>query len=102
METSGSHPLSGQWDWICFSPKKGTSLHDEFYAKANELKVIIESTDDFLWAEENAQKVNKNCRLYLQPEWTKCKYTYQDIVDYILAHPQWRISIQSHKYIHIP
>ncbi len=102
LETSGSHHLSGQWNWICFSPKKGVFLHDEFYAKANELKVIIESTDDFLWAEENAKKVNKNCRLYLQPEWSKCKYTYQGIVDYILAHPQWRISIQSHKYIHIP
>jgi organic radical activating enzyme len=102
IETSGSQPLSGKWDWICFSPKKGSAVEPDFYEKASELKVIIQREDDFAWAQWNATQVRPECLLYLQPEWSRFKQITPSIVHYILAHPQWRISLQSHKFMHIP
>jgi len=102
IETSGSEHLSGAWDWICFSPKNKTAIFPEFYIIANELKMIIETSDDFSWAEQNASKVNANCICYLQPEWSKFDKITPVIVDYILKNPKWKISLQSHKYMKIP
>ena len=102
LETSGSQPLSGQWDWICLSPKKDAPPVPEILQIANELKVIIYDESDFLWAEEHAKKVSPDCLLYLQPEWSNATKMMQPIVDYALAHPRWRVSIQSHKYMRIP
>ena len=102
LETSGSEKLSGSFHWICFSPKKATSIHSEFYEQADELKVIVESKDDFVWAEENAAKMNENAVLYLQPEWSNFDEITSVIVDYILQNPKWKISLQSHKYMRIP
>jgi len=102
IETSGSEKLSGKWDWICFSPKINTIISPEFYTMANELKMIIETEDDFLWAEYNASKINANCICYLQPEWSNFDTITPVIVDYILKNTQWRISLQSHKYMRIP
>ena len=102
LETSGSEKLSGKFDWICFSPKKGTLIQQEFYEQANELKVIIENENDFAWAEENAKKMNKKALLFLQPEWSKFDTITSVIVDYILKNPKWKISLQSHKYMKIP
>ena len=102
LETSGTEKPNGNFEWICFSPKKGTSPLQEFYERANELKVIIESENDFVWAEENAAKTNKNALLYLQPEWSQFDTITPAIVDYILQHPKWKISLQSHKYMRIP
>ena len=102
IETSGSSPLSGKWDWICLSPKKNAPPLPELCLKASELKVIIEHPDDFIWAEENARKVSDSCILYLQPEWSVSQQMFPKIVDYILTHPQWKISLQSHKYMRIP
>ena len=102
VETSGSEPLSGEWEWICFSPKKGTRIHPEFYRQANEMKVIVENEKDLVWAEQNATLLHADCKCFLQPEWSKHDYTTPLIINYILSHPQWKISIQSHKYMHIP
>jgi len=102
LETSGAHPLSGSWDWICLSPKKDNPPVLEVLEKANELKVIIEDFPDFYWAEENAEMVNENCMLYLQPEWSIRNSMIPVIVKYIQSHPQWKISLQSHKYMRIP
>ena len=102
IETSGSEPLSGKWDWICFSPKDKSIVLPEFYAVANELKIIVETEADFAWAEQNASKVNAACICYLQPEWSKFEAITPVIVDYILKNPQWKISLQSHKYMRIP
>lgn len=102
LETSGSSEYSGNWDWICLSPKRNKKPLSIFFDKANELKVIISKKDDFLWAEQNAKKVNDNCILFLQPEWSKSKEIMQEIVDYVLENPKWKVSIQSHKYMHIP
>jgi 7-carboxy-7-deazaguanine synthase len=102
LETSGSQPLSGEWDWICMSPKKDAPPLKEVAARANELKVIIHDNTDFQWAEENALLVSHSCILYLQPEWSRRDAMMPEIIRYIQANPKWKISLQSHKYMHIP
>jgi 7-carboxy-7-deazaguanine synthase len=102
LETSGAYPLSGQWNWICLSPKKQTPPLQPIFDKANELKVIIREESDFIWAEENAQKVNSGCTLFLQPEWSRYKENIHKIVDYVLNNPKWMISLQAHKFMRIP
>lgn len=102
LETSGSSPLTGQWDWICVSPKKESPPLPEIFPRANELKIIIEKFKDFDWAEENAAFVSEDCILYLQPEWSIRESMIPLIVKYIQSHPQWKISLQSHKYMGIP
>lgn len=102
IETSGAHPLSGSWNWICLSPKKFKTPLPEILPLANELKVVIYNKTDFNWAESYAGKVSPNCKLYLQPEWDKRQEITPLIIDYIKQHPQWEISIQMHKYIDVP
>lgn len=102
IETSGAHPLTGIWDWICLSPKKMKLPTDEVYKKANELKCIIYNKDDFRFAEEQAAKVNEDCILFLQPEWSKRDKVIPEIVDYVMANPKWKVSLQTHKYLNIP
>jgi len=102
LETSGSELISGVWDWICVSPKRNHPPLKVVLQKAHELKMVICNENDFVWAEENAKYVNNNCFLLLQPEWENCKTVIPKIVDYILKNPQWRISLQSHKYMNIP
>ncbi len=102
IETSGAYPLTGIWDWICLSPKKLKLPTEEIYQKAHELKVILFNNDDFRFAEEQAAKVNKDCILYLQPEWSKREKVTPSIVDYVMKHPKWKVSLQTHKYLNIP
>ncbi len=102
LETSGAYPLSGTWDWICFSPKQNAPPREEFFHRAHELKVIIASPEDFSWAIENAAKVNEQCKRYLQPEWSRREEMLPLLIDFVKAHPQWMISLQSHKYMRIP
>ena len=102
IETSGSSPLSGSWDWICLSPKKFKAPLPEVVPFANELKIIVFNKTDFKWAEEFAAQVSPNCKLYLQPEWSKSKEITALIVDYIKANPKWELSLQLHKYINVP
>ena len=102
IETSGAHPLSGSWDWICFSPKKFKEPLPEFYTAANELKIIIFNKSDFDFAEKHAGKVNEDCILFLQPEWDKREQMMPLIVEYVKNNPKWRVSIQTHKYLDIP
>jgi organic radical activating enzyme len=102
IETSGSSPLSGNWDWICVSPKKFKAPIDDVVAKAHELKVVIFNKSDFAWAEKYAAISNKDCKLFLQPEWDKSSEMLPQIIDYVKANPQWEISLQVHKYMQIP
>ena len=102
IETSGAYPMSGQWDWVCLSPKKMKLPTSEVYQAANELKVIVYNKDDFRFAEEQAAKVSKDCKLYLQPEWSKRDKMIPQIVDYVMTHPKWVVSLQTHKYLNIP
>jgi len=102
LETSGAYPLHGAFDWICFSPKKFKKPLDEIYDYANELKVVVFNKSDLKWAEEQAAKVNEDCMLYLQPEWDKRDEVLPMIIDYVKQHPEWNISLQTHKYINVP
>ncbi|MEN9569513.1 MAG: hypothetical protein RL172_744 [Bacteroidota bacterium] len=102
IETSGAHPLTGSWNWICLSPKKFKAPLPQVVAKANELKVVIFNKTDFDWAEKYAAQVPASCKLYLQPEWDKAGTITPLIVEYIKANPQWELSLQIHKYIHVP
>ena len=102
IETSGAYKLSGNWDWICLSPKKTMLPLADVYKKANELKIIVFNQHDFIWAEEQAQLVTKNCYLYLQPEWSKSSQMLPQLIDYVKEHPKWMISLQTHKYMNIP
>jgi organic radical activating enzyme len=102
IETSGSSPLSGKWDWICLSPKKFKAPLTESIQAASELKVVIFNTHDFEWAETYAQQVAPSCKLYLQPEWEKSNQITPLVIDYIKANPKWELSAQLHKYIQVP
>lgn len=102
IETSGAHPLSGSWDWICLSPKKFKAPLPEILPCANELKVVIFNKSDFEWAEQYAAKVSAQCKLFLQPEWDKASAVTPLIIDYIKANPKWELSLQIHKYINVP
>lgn len=102
IETSGAHLLSGDWDWVCLSPKKFKPCLEENYSKAHELKVVIANRNDFKWAESHAQKVTEDCELYLQAEWSRSAKLLPLIIDYCKANPKWGISLQTHKYMDIP
>jgi len=102
VETCGAYPLTGIWDWICLSPKQSAPPLKEIIEKANELKVIIQTKGDIPWAEINAEQVNNRCHLYLQPEWSQQKKILPLIIDYVKMNPRWRISLQTHKFMHIP
>jgi organic radical activating enzyme len=102
LETSGAYSLSGQWDWICLSPKKFKAPLSGILSKADELKVVIFNKSDFEWAEKYAVLVSPDCKLYLQPEWDKAAQMTPLIIDYIKANPKWELSLQIHKYINVP
>ena len=102
IETSGAYSVSGKWDWFCLSPKKNKLPIYDAYKSADELKMIIYNKDDLRFAEEQAQKVNSECKLFLQPEWSKRETVIPLIVDYVLSNPKWKVSLQTHKYLNIP
>lgn len=102
IETSGVYPVTGTWDWICFSPKKFKAPHVSINDKADELKIIVYNKSDFEWAEMHAANVNTSCKLFLQPEWSREGEVLPLIIDYVKANPKWQVSLQVHKYMNIP
>jgi len=102
IETSGSSPMSGNWDWVCLSPKKFKAPIEENIALASELKVVIFNKHDFEWAETYSKQVSPSCKLYLQPEWDKSTQITPLVIEYIKANPRWELSAQLHKYIQVP
>jgi len=102
IETSGVYPVSGKWDWICLSPKKNIPPINKILRMADELKIIIEEKNDLNWAEKYRKLVSKKCHLYFQPEWSRFENIIPEIVKYVRKNPEWRISLQIHKYMHIP
>lgn len=102
IETSGAYPLTGRWDWICLSPKKNKLPVGAIHQRADELKVIVYNRHDFVFAEEQAAQVHEDCILYLQPEWGVREKMMPLIVDYVMQHPHWKVSLQTHKYLNIP
>lgn len=102
IETSGAYPITGSWDWVCFSPKKFKPPHSSVPEKADELKVVIFHKSDFAWAEDYAKQVKPGCELFLQPEWSKETEILPLIIKYVKKDPRWKISLQVHKYMDIP
>jgi len=102
LETSGAHPFSGEFDWVCFSPKKFKKPHPSIYENANELKVVVFHESDFDFAVQHAALVKDDCQLLLQPEWSKAQKFTPRIVDYVKSNPKWKISLQTHKFMDIP
>jgi len=102
LETSGAYPLSGKWDWICFSPKRNFPPEGNIFTEAHELKMIIATPQDLEWAVENGRKVAPACKLYLQPEWSQRENMLPEIIEFAKENPRWMISLQSHKYMKIP
>jgi 7-carboxy-7-deazaguanine synthase len=102
IETCGAYPLTGVWDWICLSPKRSAPPLKEIMELANELKVIIQTKRDIPWAKINADRVKDSCHLFLQPEWSRYTKILPVIVDHVKKNPRWRISLQVHKFMHIP
>ena len=102
LETSGAYPPSGDFDWICVSPKKFKAPRKDMLLLADELKVIVFNSSDFDWGKLHAQDVRPDCRLYFQPEWSKSENTLPVIIDYVKENPEWQVSLQTHKYMHIP
>jgi organic radical activating enzyme len=102
IETSGAYPVTGTWDWFCLSPKKNKLPLADAYESADELKVIVYNKSDFIFAEEQAAKVQSNVILFLQPEWSRKEEMTPLIVDYVMKNPKWRVSLQTHKYLNIP
>lgn len=101
LETSGTHPLTGNWNWICFSPKKFKAPLPEFFNMADELKIIIVNSSDFEWAQGFADKVRPDCKKYVQPEWSRSSKVLPKIVDFVKQNPEWEISLQIHKYLNV-
>jgi organic radical activating enzyme len=102
IETSGAHPLSGDLDWVTLSPKKFKAPQPSAMQQASELKVVVYHRSDLQWAEQHAAAVSLDCRLFLQPEWSKRETITPLLIDYIKQHPKWQLSLQTHKYINIP
>ena len=99
LETSGAYQLSGHWDWICLSPKKNKPPIPALFKKANELKVIVYNKDDLKFAKQNAKYVEKDFILFLQPEWSNKEKVMPMISKFMLENSNWRLSIQTHKYL---
>jgi organic radical activating enzyme len=102
LETSGAYPMSGQFDWICFSPKKNQKALDEIKQLANELKIIVQNKQDLKWVKQQQLEVSTSCKLYLQPEWSKRDGVIPLITDFVMENTEWQISLQTHKYMNLP
>ena len=102
LETSGAYPMSGEFDWICLSPKKNQKAFDEIKQLANELKVIVQNKHDLKWAKQQQLEVSTSCKLYLQPEWSKRDKVMSLITDFVMENTEWQISLQTHKYMNLP
>jgi len=102
VETSGAYSISGSWDWFCLSPKKNKLPLQSSYKNADELKMVIYNRDDLKFAEQQADNVNGECKLFLQPEWSRREKVMPMIVNYVLENPKWKVSLQTHKYLNIP
>ena len=103
LETSGVDPLSGAFDWITLSPKRHKPPTAELLAACHELKVVVHGPDDLVFATAMAEAAT-NSRdaagpaLLLQPG-HDCPEGQQLAIDFVKAHPGWRLSLQTHKLL---
>lgn len=98
LETSGAHPFSGSFDWVTFSPKRFKPPHPSIYPQASELKIVIADESDLEWAEQQAAQVSPSVAKLLQPEWETLD-SRAIVFNYVLKNPDWRVSLQTHKFL---
>ena len=91
IETNGTHPIPEGIDWITCSPKEGSTLTLAF---AHEVKVVYAGINPEHWRQE----IDTNHWL-LQPLDRDGHANTQEVIHYILEHPDWRLSIQTHKLL---
>jgi organic radical activating enzyme len=100
LETSGSHPFSGNFDWVTFSPKQFKHPHESIYEQVSELKVVVSNQSDLIFAEQNAARLLPNVVKYLQSEWATAN-SKDLVMKYVLTHRNWRVSVQTHKLLEV-
>ena len=91
IETNGTCPLPAGIDWVTVSPKEGSAL---VLTAANEVKVVFQADTD---VEKWRNQISAD-HYFLQP--CSCKNTAETVA-YIMTHPHWQLSVQTHKYLGI-
>ena len=96
VETNGTLPVPQGVDWVCVSPKMGAKL---VVTKGDELKVVVPQAGQDLKAYERLDFTHH----YLQPmDGENAQQNVKIAVETCLKHPQWKLSLQTHKYLQIP
>lgn len=96
IETNGTLPAPAGLDWVCVSPKAGTDLA---LTAGDDLKLVYPQPG----AEPGRYETLDFTRFLLQPMDGPDREANTDAaVRYCLAHPQWELSLQTHKYLGIP
>jgi organic radical activating enzyme len=102
LETSGVDPLSGRFDWITLSPKAHRPPLPANLQCCDELKVVVHEPADLDFAERMAAAAERPqgppAALLLQPGWDSAEGQALAI-RHVRQHPQWRLSLQSHKLL---
>ncbi len=103
METNGTHAVPDAIDWVTLSPKNCFVKHSPSLAinKIDEVKVVFDGKHD----PKSYGNMAKGLYLNLQPCDTgnddRNREITRQCVEYIKEHPQWHLSLQTHKFIHI-
>ena len=114
IETSGVNAISGTFDWITLSPKRHSPPKNYFLKNCDEIKIIINEKEDIEFAIQIKKEILKQFRLskiegslikedkfyYLQPGWNN-KNGFSLAIDYVKNNPDWKLSLQTHKYLKI-
>ena len=96
IETNGTRDVPAGIDWICMSPKAGTTL---LLHRGDELKFVFPQSD--ITPTEVEQLEFRH--FYLQPmDGPQREANTQLALQYCLKHPQWKLSLQTHKLLGIP
>ena len=98
LETSGVDGLSGDPDWVTLSPKSHRPPRQELLRRCDELKVVIHTSDDLLFADSMAAAVREPTVMLLQPGWDSPE-GHQLAINHVQCQPRWRLSLQTHKWL---
>ena len=114
IETSGVNSISGFYDWITLSPKRHSPPKNYFLKNFNEIKIIINDKQDIEFAVKIKKEILKQFQLsnqenkfnkekkiyYLQPAWNN-ENGFSLAIDFVKNNPDWKLSLQTHKYLKI-
>ena len=102
LETSGVDILSGNPDWITISPKRHSPPRLDTLLSCQELKVVIQNTEDLYFAKKMADLIKDKGkikpRLFLQAGWEN-EEGQTLAIKFVKNNPDWRLSMQTHKWL---